>query len=274
MNKKIKIILVIIFFSVVVSFSYFIYIFNLDFRIIQQASRELGFNEYGRSDYLLINNIWKGNKLIVNTKIKTNCKGVEIFGDYNITNDNLELVYYEKKEKSISKSICLKDFQFILRFKEQKNYKINLISRNDVANRKDCRKAGGNWKIFKSPCADNCFRGLADCLSGFSWGCDCGDGECFEDGNCINNPEYLKESVVNSKDVMIDDYQRKCQNDDDCVLFQADCGDCSFDVINKDYLNVYREIKKENCRNIENLIACDIVLNGKIKCINKKCVIR
>ena len=76
----------------------------------------------------------------------------------------------------------------------------------------------------------------------------------FNEGATIINPE-----------------DKNCNLDNDCVLFQPDCEDCQFDILNNKTLQKYIDAKKEYCNVNKPKKQCDIVFTGSIKCINNMC---
>lgn len=71
--------------------------------------------------------------------------------------------------------------------------------------------------------------------------------------------------------IIIDEKDRICISDADCVLIYIKCGDCGGDAVNKDYVEKYKYNLKEACKNSS--IACDWDYRPKseIKCINNQC---
>ena len=60
-------------------------------------------------------------------------------------------------------------------------------------------------------------------------------------------------------------------SDDDCILFNPDCEDCKFKVINKNAESKYIKAKKEFCEINKPELMCDALFDGSIKCIENIC---
>ncbi len=72
--------------------------------------------------------------------------------------------------------------------------------------------------------------------------------------------------------VEVPDKDRKCESDDDCIVFQPDCGDCVVDVINKKSFNKYENEKFTYCSKLEAVYtSCDLEIDRAGKCKNNIC---
>ncbi len=73
--------------------------------------------------------------------------------------------------------------------------------------------------------------------------------------------------------VEVPDEDRKCESDDDCIVFQPDCGNCVIDVINKKSFNEHENEKFAYCSRIETVYTvCNLEIGRDGKCENDICV--
>jgi len=97
----------------------------------------------------------------------------------------------------------------------------------------------------------------------------------------LNRIDGIKKIKVNEGEkirfeeftAIINPNDKKCNLDNECVLFQPDCEDCKFDTINKEMLLKYNEAKTDYCSINKPKTMCDSVFIGKLRCINNKCTI-
>ena len=66
---------------------------------------------------------------------------------------------------------------------------------------------------------------------------------------------------------------KNCISDSDCTFVQPDCGDCTFETVNKESLLKYNVAKTEYCSINKPEIMCDSMFDGKLKCRDSKCMI-
>lgn len=61
--------------------------------------------------------------------------------------------------------------------------------------RPDCEESKGVWRQFGNVCVDQCrpkFDQFVICAQAITFGCDCGDGRCWEGNSCIPLKDYKK----------------------------------------------------------------------------------
>lgn len=57
----------------------------------------------------------------------------------------------------------------------------------------NCEKNDGVWRQFGNSCADNCkskFDKFLICAQAITYGCDCLNGRCYDEGQCVLTSEY------------------------------------------------------------------------------------
>lgn len=86
----------------------------------------------------------------------------------------------------------------------------------------------------------------------------------------LNNSQNISS---NSSQLIIDNEDKYCEVDSDCILITSSCGSCSFEVVNTNSKKKYSEILNNYCRKNPPEIACDLEFTGDIECENSKCVI-
>jgi len=75
---------------------------------------------------------------------------------------------------------------------------------------------------------------------------------------------YDNQIIINEKDKI-------CILDEDCIVISNKCEDCGLDVINKVYVEKYKLELAQVCKDFK--LACDIDYRDthEIKCVDKKC---
>lgn len=76
-----------------------------------------------------------------------------------------------------------------------------------------------------------------------------------------------------SNQIDIPSEMKLCEMDTDCILIQPDCSDCEFESINKKFINVFLENKKQYCNENKPNLMCNSIVSGEIKCINNICIL-
>jgi hypothetical protein len=49
-----------------------------------------------------------------------------------------------------------------------------------------CSYGGGTWMELPTTCVDNCGMGAMDCGEAYTYGCDCGQGRCWNGTACVS----------------------------------------------------------------------------------------
>lgn len=88
----------------------------------------------------------------------------------------------------------------------------------------------------------------------------------------FGNKKYYVKVIDESNKIIIEHKDKNCNLDTDCVLFQADCGDCEIDTLNKKNLQKYIDKKNEYCSINKPKKQCDIIFTGSLKCVDNVCV--
>ncbi len=91
--------------------------------------------------------------------------------------------------------------------------------------------------------------------------------------NTILNQQKITMVEFKEGSVIIDSKDQSCNLDNDCILFQPDCEDCNFDVINKKDFSKYTDAKNKYCSINKPEKQCDIIFTGKLQCVSNKCVL-
>lgn len=90
----------------------------------------------------------------------------------------------------------------------------NSLSQEAVNPFQSCKEKGANYRKYGNNCYDNClpqFDKSYPCFKVTSYGCDCGDNQCFYEDSCIKKADFeeIYLEIVAEKEKAIIDYRKK-----------------------------------------------------------------
>lgn len=133
----------------------------------------------------------------------------------------------------------------------------------------------GECRIYSTPCD------VPDNLS-TDW---IGDQSCVNEREKTGlspqkpNEDSPFQGPTMGDDIIIDEQDKSCTSDTDCVVISTACGDCGLDVTNKNYIQKYKTKLDQFCKNKypeypkRGYLACDVDYRPthEIKCVDLRC---